>query len=104
MTTDDFVPKWNDGTKWNAPHAVWGPIKPSPKIMSNKKVSYPANEVVGFCASAGQMLTKYKTQMIAAKVDPTDLIAKLPIDSATLAKENDTQEGIKTQLKGKRHP
>jgi hypothetical protein len=37
-------------------------------------------------------------------VDPTDLIAKLPIDSATLAKENDTQEGIKTQLKGKRHP
>lgn len=72
--------------------------------MPNKKVTYPVNEVIGFCGTTEKMLTKYKTQMIAAKVDPTDLIAKLPIDSATLAKENDTQEGIKTQLKGKRHP
>jgi hypothetical protein len=45
------------------------------------------------------MLTKYKTQMIAAKVDPTDLIAKLDPEAKTLSAANDVQEGLKTQLK-----
>lgn len=67
--------------------------------MSTSKVTYPANEVVGFCASTAAMLTKYKTQMIAAKVDPTDVIAKLPVESKAVSDANDVQEGIKTQLK-----
>ena len=67
--------------------------------MAATKITYPVNEVVGLCASTAQMLTKYKTQMIAAKVDPTDLITKLPAESLTLSEENDKQEGIKTQLK-----
>lgn len=94
-----FVPRWGDGTTWGAKNAVWGPAKaPAPK-MSDKKVTYPANEVVGFCASTAAMLTKYKTQMIAAKVDPTDLIAKLDPDGKAITAANDVQEGIKTQLK-----
>jgi hypothetical protein len=94
-----FVPRWGDGTTWGAKNAVWGPAKaPAPK-MSDKKVTYPVNEVVGFCATSAAMLTKYKTQMIAAKVDPTDLIAKLPVESKAMSDANDVQEGIKTQLK-----
>ncbi len=67
--------------------------------MSTSKVTYPANEVVGFCASTAAMLTKYKAQMITAKVDPTDIIAKLPVESKAVSDANDVQEGIKTQLK-----
>jgi hypothetical protein len=95
----DFVPRWNDGTKWNAPHAVWGPAKPPLKKMENTPVTYPVNEVLGLAASAKQMLTNYKTQMIAAKVDPTDLIALLGTDHDSLTVENDKQEGLKTQLR-----
>jgi hypothetical protein len=94
-----FVPRWGDGTKWGAKNAVWGPKKAPEKTMSTSKVTYPANEVVGFCASTAAMLTKYKAQMIAAKIDPTDLIAKLPVESKALSDANDVQEGIKTQLK-----
>jgi hypothetical protein len=67
--------------------------------MNKPKVTYPANEVVGFCASTAAMLAKYKTQMIAAKVDPTDIIAQLPVESKAVSDANDVQEGIKTQLK-----
>ena len=74
--------------------------KPAPvKHMNTPKVTYPVNEVVGFCASSGAMLTKYKAQMIAAKIDPTDMIAKLPVESKAVSDANDLQEGIKTQLK-----
>jgi hypothetical protein len=67
--------------------------------MNTSKVTYPANEVVGFCGSAGAMLTKYKGQMIAAKIDPTDLIAQLDPEAKAITAANDVQEGIKTQLK-----
>jgi len=94
-----FVPKWGDGTKWNAPGAVWGPMKAPVKVMSDKKITYPVNEVVGFCGTTEAMLTKYKAQMIAAKIDPTDLIAKLDPEAKALTAANDVQEGLKTQLK-----
>lgn len=94
-----FVPSWGDGTKWGAKNAVWGPKKAPVKTMNTSKVTYPVNEVVGFCAATGAMLTKYKAQMIAAKVDPTDLIARLPVKSQAMTDANDVQEGIKTQLK-----
>jgi hypothetical protein len=67
--------------------------------MSNPTVTYPVNEVIGLCANTKAMLTKYKTQMIAAKVDPTEVIAKLDPDKDTLSNENDKQEGLKTQLR-----
>lgn len=67
--------------------------------MAKQKVTYPVNEVIGFCGTSEKMLLKYKAQMIAAKVDPSDLIATLGTDSTTLASANDVQEGIKTQLK-----
>jgi hypothetical protein len=58
--------------------------------MPNKKVTYPVNEVIGFCGTTEKMLTKYKTQMIAAKIDP---------EAKALAAANDVQEGFKTQLR-----
>jgi uncharacterized protein (DUF1501 family) len=67
--------------------------------VNNPKVSYPVNEVLGFGAGTRQMLTKYKTQMIAAGVDPTALITKLGTGGDTLSVENDKQEGLKTQLR-----
>ncbi len=98
-TMSTFVPKWNDGTKWNTPGAVWGPKKAPIKTMSTSKVTYPAHEVIGFCGTSAAMLTKYKTQMIAAKIDPTGLIAKLDPDSKAISAANDLQEGLKTQLR-----
>lgn len=95
----DFVPRWNDGTRWNAPHAVWGPAKPPAQTMANTPVTFPVNEVLGFSASAKQMLTNYKTLMIAAGVDPTTLITKLGTEHDSLTVENDKQEGLKTQLR-----
>jgi hypothetical protein len=67
--------------------------------MNDPDVTYPVNEVLGFSANVKQMLTTYSAQMIAAKVAPTDLIAKLGPDQTTLTEENNTQEGLKTQLR-----
>jgi uncharacterized protein (DUF1501 family) len=67
--------------------------------MDNNHVTYPVNEVLGFSVSAKQMLTNYKTQMVAAGVDPTNLITRLGTGHDTLAVENDKQENLKTQLR-----
>jgi hypothetical protein len=45
------------------------------------------------------MLTNYKTQMVTAGVDPTNLITKLGTEHDDLAVENDKQESLKTQLR-----
>lgn len=67
--------------------------------MDNTPVTFPVNEVLGFSASAKQMLTNYKTLMIAAGVDPTNLIGKLGTEHDSLTVENDKQEALKTQLR-----
>ena len=67
--------------------------------MAITNVTFPVNEVLGFSASAKQMLTNYKTQMVAAGVDPTALITKLGTEHDSLTVENDKQEGFKTQLR-----
>ena len=67
--------------------------------MAETKTTYPVNEVLGFGSKVKAMLIKYQTQMVAAKVDPTDLIAKLGPANETLAEENDKQEGLKTSLR-----
>jgi len=99
MQTSDYVPRWNDGTRYGTPHAVWGPLQSIPINMPTNTVTFPVNEVLGFSASAKQMLTNYKPQMVAAGVDPTALITKLGTEHDTLAVENDKQEGLKTQLR-----
>jgi hypothetical protein len=67
--------------------------------MENTTVTFPVNEVLGFSVSAKQMLTNYKTQMVAAGVDPTNLITRLGTGHDSLALENDKQESLKTQLR-----
>lgn len=94
-----MAPRFDEGYHYDDPTVRYDEPQPSPKKMDNTPVTYPVNEVLGFSASAKQMLTNYKAQMIAAKVDPTDLIATLGTDHDTLTVENDKQEGIKTQLR-----
>ena len=65
--------------------------------MAETKTTYPVNEVLGFSAGVKQMLTNYKTQMVAAGIDPTNLITRLGTDHDSLAVENDKQENLKTQ-------
>ncbi len=67
--------------------------------MSDKKTTYPVNEVLGFCISAKQLLTGKKTEMIAQGVDPTAMIAKLQTDHDDLFAQNSSQEDLKTQLR-----
>jgi len=67
--------------------------------MAETKTTYPVNEVLGFSSKVKAMLTKYQAQMVAAKIDPSDLIAKLGPDGDALALENDKQEGLKTSLR-----
>jgi hypothetical protein len=97
MTEPTKVPKWNDGSRWGQKGLVWGPVKSVPVIVNDPTVTYPVNEVIGFGSGTKQMLTKYQTQMVAAGVDPTALIAKLGTDTDSLSQENDKQEGLKTQ-------
>jgi hypothetical protein len=70
-----------------------------PTRMSNDYNSYPVNEVLGFADGVRQMLDTYKTQMIAAGVDPTALLPKLLADHTDLNTKNIAQEGLKTQLR-----
>jgi len=93
------VPCWGDGSTWGQKGLVWGPSKTPPPVMSDPNVTYPVNEVLGFSTNVKAMLNNYKTQMIAAKVDPTDVIAKLGPDFDDLTTQNNVQEGIKTQLR-----
>jgi hypothetical protein len=58
----DFEPQWDDGTCWDEPGAVWGPLQSPPKDMATNTVTFPVNEVLGFSASTKQMLTNNKTQ------------------------------------------
>jgi len=67
--------------------------------MNEPNVTYPVNEVLGFTTSVKGMLNTYKAQMIAAKMDPTDLIAKLTADHEALTDANTAQEALKTQLR-----
>lgn len=64
--------------------------------MADAKVTYPVNEVIGMSKGVMAMLTKYKTQMVAAKIDPTDKIASLDPDADGLADERDKQKGLQT--------
>ena len=67
--------------------------------MPETKVTYAVEEVMGFCNSAKAMLTTYKTQMIAAGVDPTALMAEVDTACADLNTKNAAQENLKTQLR-----
>ena len=60
---------------------------------------YPVVTTTGFMLGVADYLEKYKTQLIAKKLDPTDDIAALRADAATLTAQNGVQEGLKTQLK-----
>lgn len=89
----------DDGSRQDGPDVPEEMPDPLPKPMAETKTTYPVNEVLGFGSKVKAMLTKYQTQMIAAKIDPTDLIARLGPANQTLAQENDKQEGMKTTLR-----
>lgn len=67
--------------------------------MPETKVTYPVEDVMGFCQSTKAMVNTYKTAMIAAGVDPTAALAALDPAVATLNAENAVQENIKTELR-----
>lgn len=83
---------------YDDPQVHYDVSAPSPRKMSDKKKTYPVNEVLGFIANAKQMVTDKKTAMIANKVDPTDIIAALDTAHNSLTAENAAQEGLKTDL------
>ena len=66
--------------------------------MANGNVTYKVNEVIGFSTKMEALLTTNKTAMVAAKVDPTDLIAKLAPGRASLTTEHGTHEDLKQQV------
>ena len=67
--------------------------------MSDKNVTYKVSEVLGFSTKMETLLTTLKTDMVAAKVDPTDLIAKLKPGRDSLTTQNEKHESLKQQLK-----
>ena len=62
---------------------------------------YPITVTTGFMNSVASFLAKYKADLIAKKLDPTDDIAQLPLDAKALTDANQDQESLKTQLKEK---
>jgi len=59
----------------------------------------PVATTVGFMVSVADYLDEHKQTLIAKKVDPTDNIAKLRADAATISTENQKQESMKADLK-----
>jgi hypothetical protein len=93
---------WSPQWSWNSstPGLVWNGLIPATKTpMAETKVNYPVEEVLGFCQSTKAMVNTYKTEMIAAGVDPTAQLAKLDPSVTKLNAENAVQENIKTQLR-----
>ena len=70
-----------------------------PRFERRRYVSYPVTTTTGFMLAVADYLDKYKVQLIAKKLDPTDDIAKLRDDAAELTRQNGVQEGLKTDLK-----
>jgi hypothetical protein len=99
MNGEKRVPSYDDGSHYDDPTLIYGPAETPHKKMAETKTSYPVNEVLGFSAGVKQMLANYKAQMITAKVDPSDIIAKLGPNTDALALENGKQETLKTQLR-----
>jgi hypothetical protein len=71
----------------------------APITHRRRTVSYPVTTTTGFMLGVADFLDKYKVQLIAKKLDPTDDIAKLRTDAAELTRQNGVQEGLKTDLK-----
>lgn len=91
---------WSKAWCWNAPGLGWNGLAPETKpVMPEIKVTYPVEEVLGFCQSVTAMVNTYKTEMIAAGVDPTAGLAALDPAVTTLNAQNAVQENIKTQLR-----
>ena len=67
--------------------------------MPETKVTYPVEEVLGFCQSTKAMVNTYKTEMIAAGVDPTAALAQLDTAHSSLHAEHAVQENLKTPLR-----
>ena len=67
--------------------------------MPETKVTYVVEDVLGFCQSVKAMASTYKTEMIAAGVDPTAALTQLDTAHSSLNAENAVQENLKTQLR-----
>ena len=67
--------------------------------MPETKVTYVVEDVLGFCQSTKAMVNTYKTEMVAAGVDPTAALAQLETAHSSLNAENAVQENLKTQLR-----
>lgn len=83
---------------WDGPH-LWDEEINSNTTMPDSKVNYPVADVLGFAQSTQDMTTNYKTQMVAAGIDPTTTLAKLAAAQTDLSAQNDVQEKLKTQLR-----
>ena len=67
--------------------------------MPDTKVTYSVEDVLGFCQSTRDMVSTYKTQMIAAGVDPAAQLTLLGTAQTSLSTQNAVQENLKTQLR-----
>ena len=67
--------------------------------MADTKVTYPVEDVLGFCTSTKDMVNTYKTQMTAKGVDPTAMLALMDTAKTDLSAKNAVQENLKTQLR-----
>lgn len=94
--------KFDEGWHFDDPQVRFDTEAPvTSTIMADTKTTYPVEQVIGFCASTKGMLNTYKTEMIAAGVDPTALLALMDTDIADLNTQNAAQEALKTQLRNK---
>jgi hypothetical protein len=59
----------------------------------------PVPVTAGFMIGVADYLEEHKDLLITKKYDPTDDIAKLRADAATISRENQTQETLKSDLK-----
>lgn len=93
--------RWDTpGLRWDDPRLHWDGFMPEvPTPMPQSKVTYAVEEVLGFCTSVKAMLNTYKTDMIAAGVDPTTLLAQVDTQLTDLNTKNAAQENLKTQLR-----
>lgn len=85
---------------WDGPYHWDEQLNQNPTtIMADTQVSYPVQDVLGFCASAKDMVNNYKTRMVAAGVDPTAMLTQLDPAQVDLTSKNTVQENLKTQMR-----
>lgn len=94
------VARYNTGNTYGTPGLVYGPAAAPPATRGKRKMSTkPVDDVIGYAQEARELLISYQTEMTAAGVDPTALIAALATDASSLTTKNQEQEAAKTTLR-----